>query len=452
MLGDFNAKIGLQEPTPVVGLPKRKGYTTTCLAGRSLLQAMTNQGWTVASNRLCLDVHPTRFMATSKHNVQQSIIDHILCKPADWPLVKDERTHPCSGAEIARSDHNMISIDLHLAPSDPLPAPHAGPFSVHDTYEYTPRDTFRAHVLADNGHDSHSARLARDAHKSPDALPQELYQDALREPLDLLKADILRTLGELEPGKGEGRSAPNRLSQKAIDQLYERLVGAVSEALASTVGKYSPPRRHSAGKKPKLPVTLRELDKNRKIAQQALAKAIQEDSQEIHTLTIAMHTAAKEFARAMNKYEHEKQEDQFANLVLNSSTPRAAWQKLTKLLRPAGLGLPILVRDVAGNLLQSAAESTRMWHFFRAQVGADKSDSGVFDAQAMASLREDERQMEKAPPPTEAQDPILFAMNNTPIQETEVWAALKACPNGSAAGLPGPTPLRGLQVWWKPTC
>ena len=108
MLGDFNVKIGLQEPTPVTSLPQRKGYTITCVVGRSLLRAMTN--------RLCLDVHPTRFMALSKQGVQKSIIDHILCKPADWSLVKDKRTHPCSGAEIAHTDHNMISIDLHLAP------------------------------------------------------------------------------------------------------------------------------------------------------------------------------------------------------------------------------------------------------------------------------------------------------------------------------------------------
>ncbi len=70
-------------------------------------------------------------------------------------------------------------------------------------------------------------------------------------------------------------------------------------------------------------------------------------------------------------------------------------------------------------------------------MGADKSDSGLVNAQAMALLQEDKRQIEKAPPPTEAQDTILFAVNNSPIQaqETEVWAALKACSNGSAAGL-----------------
>jgi hypothetical protein len=91
MLGDFNAKIGLQEPTPVVGLPKRKGYTTTCLAGRSLLQAMTNQGWTVASNQLCLDVHPTWFMATFTHiSSSPSLITSCANQPTGlWSKMKE---------------------------------------------------------------------------------------------------------------------------------------------------------------------------------------------------------------------------------------------------------------------------------------------------------------------------------------------------------------------------
>jgi hypothetical protein len=186
-----------------------------------------------------------------------------------------------------------------------------------------------------------------------------------------------------------------------------------------------------------IPDTLLELDLRRKTAQRALAQAIKDEApaSDVHELTVAMHLAAKEFAWAMNKHEYEKQERHFAQMVLNSSTPRAAWQKLTKLLRPACLGLPVLVRDAAGKLLQSAAESTRVWHLFRAQVGADKSDSCLFDAPSMAALLEKERDIANTPPPTAAQDPILHAMNTDPIRESEVWAALKLCPNGSAAGL-----------------
>jgi hypothetical protein len=156
-------------------------------------------------------------------------------------MVKDERTHPCSGAEIARSDHNMILIDLHLAPSDHLPAPHAGPLSAQDTYEYTPRDTYWAHVLADNCHDHHSKRLARDARKSPQALPQELYQEALSTPLAKLHEDILQALGDADLQASVNGATSVRRPQEELDGLYDSLVSTMSEALANTVGKFPPP-------------------------------------------------------------------------------------------------------------------------------------------------------------------------------------------------------------------
>ena len=55
----------------------------------------------------------------------------------------------------------------------------------------------------------------------------------------------------------------------------------------------------------------------------------------------------------------------------------------------------------------------------RAQVGADKSDSCLFDAPSMAALREKERDIASTPHPAAAQDPILHAMNTDPISLQE---------------------------------
>jgi hypothetical protein len=135
MMGDFNAKIG-DEKHPPPGMPPRLGYPGVCLAGKRLISSIDTLDWIVLNNRKTKQLIPTRHSVPSDSIVESSIIDHILGKPADWPLIEDEKTHAWSGTEIASSDHNLLTIDMTLTPSVPGNAHvHAGPDSLHDRFQ-----------------------------------------------------------------------------------------------------------------------------------------------------------------------------------------------------------------------------------------------------------------------------------------------------------------------------
>jgi hypothetical protein len=151
---------------------------------------MCSLNWAALNNLKTSQLVPTRHRIRSASQIESSIINHILGKPADWPLVDDEKTYEWSGSEIASSDHNLLSIDLTLNPSKPPgPLPHAAPDSVNDRFAPQQEYTFRTHVLIDNKHDEKSRALALKLCLDPELTPREVNATQLEANLpDLRKA------------------------------------------------------------------------------------------------------------------------------------------------------------------------------------------------------------------------------------------------------------------------
>jgi hypothetical protein len=93
------------------------------------------------------------------------------------------------------------------------------------------------------------------------------------------------------------------------------------------------------------------------------------------------------------------------------------------------------MKDLAGLILPDIASSAKIWHTFRAQIGKDHTKSDLFDSQYLNDLHKKVGEIQAEGDPSVDFSKTLFMVNKDPITLTQLQAVLKACPNGSAAGL-----------------
>jgi hypothetical protein len=101
----------------------------------------------------------------------------------------------------------------------------------------------------------------------------------------------------------------------------------------------------------------------------------------------------------------------------------------------AQLGLPKIMKDLAGQVLPNIESSTKIWHLARSLTGEDHTKSSLFDTSYLAALNQTVATLlSEGDPPLSFSD-TLHKMNVEPITLQQVMTALKSCLNGSSAGL-----------------
>ncbi len=105
------------------------------------------------------------------------------------------------------------------------------------------------------------------------------------------------------------------------------------------------------------------------------------------------------------------------------------------MLHPVRMGLPKIMKDLAGQVLPDVASSTKIWHLARSLIGEDHTKSSLFDIGYLTALnRSVVTFLSEGDPPLSFSE-TLHKMNIEPITLPQVMSALKSCPNGSSAGL-----------------
>ncbi len=170
-------------------------------------------------------------------------------------------------------------------------------------------------------------------------------------------------------------------------------------------------------------------------AQKALAKAIWEKSPNLQDEALALHTVSREYARALVREQHHEAYRKFSIIRLASGTSRSSWSILNRMLQPVRVGLPKIMKDLAGLILPDIASSASIWHTFRAQIGSDHIKSDKFDTNYLHDLNKKVGDLQAAGDPPQAFSEALYNVNKDPITLTQLQSALKSCPNGSTAGL-----------------
>jgi hypothetical protein len=173
----------------------------------------------------------------------------------------------------------------------------------------------------------------------------------------------------------------------------------------------------------------------RATAQKALAKAIRENTPNLQEAALALHTVSREYARALVREQHHEAYRKFSIIRLASGTARSSWSILNRMLQPVRVGLPKIMKDLAGQFLPDIASSASIWHTFRAQIGSDHIKSDKFDTKYLHELNRKVGDLQAAGDPTQAFSETLYTVNKDPITLTQLQSALKSCPNGSSAGL-----------------
>ena len=300
------------------------------------------------------------------------------------------------------------------------------------------RPSFRTKELIENKHSPHSQREAR----WPDRLPQVAYQQGLKQLVQGLPWAHPATALNASGWPGGGRASAQRKNhQREIDKIAREVQIVLDQALTWAVGKRIPkaPSNSSSsnvaddgGREtgPSRPRSLVEQERAVKVAWSQFIRAIKAGvpGHVIRHLRRQLREASGKATEERAAYQRAKDKAMFTKISHGDLRykPGWAWDYLRGLAKPSiTKGLPMRMKDPTGRLLPRE-ESPAAIAAFRREVSRNHSGDPIFDQVAMEQIRREEVHWVTA-------NAAPGTFDHPPTRE-EIRAALKACPNGRAAG------------------
>lgn len=163
---------------------------------------------------------------------EASIIDYILCSQSTFPRVLQDQVYAESGAALARSDHNLLSLDAQVAQAVNAAGPGApASAALHERHPPSLRKRYRVTLLSENRHDDHSRALAAKNGHAPHLSPRDIFV-----------AELNKSLPEVDKLVQEMRASSMSLRKDTRKQAwrypYAQFGLAVQNALDHSVGSY----------------------------------------------------------------------------------------------------------------------------------------------------------------------------------------------------------------------
>ncbi len=232
-----------------------------------------------------------------------------------------------SGASLARSDHNLVSVDLVMPliqdrslSTDQTPAQQP---SLNDRYPLSARSRFRIAPLIQNEHSPKSQCLAQVLGYDMELKPHQVYGEELLKALGPVSSQIADAHKNLQRHN-------TQLSKVELSAMYASLGAVILQSLNATMGPHKPSNQSGQGIQWRIPPSpqLSALSAVMNQTKHALNRALATKSPDADSLDEEYQVLCSRFAKELVLRQREATATTLARIALKVRDPRAGWLHL----------------------------------------------------------------------------------------------------------------------------